>query len=87
MPIDTSSLAVCGLGIDQIAGTPDDLTIRVTGIGGIPSSSSNPTGAFAPLSTPVLVPGVSGRSVAARTAGPDATAATVDDRLSVAVSP
>ncbi|KAF0243960.1 MAG: hypothetical protein FD180_2941 [Planctomycetota bacterium] len=85
--VDTTSLALCGLGLDGIVGTDDDVTIRVTGIGGSTSIVSGPSGAFAPLATPALVPGVSGQSVVARTSGPDAAPGTVDDRLSVAAAP
>ncbi len=87
MVLDASSVALCGAGPDHAAGTADDVTIRVAGIGGAAAFSTNPTGAFAPLGKPVLASSGSGGSVVARTAGPDAAAATADDRLSVAVSP
>ncbi|MEK7469745.1 MAG: hypothetical protein AAB074_20420 [Planctomycetota bacterium] len=87
MPVDATSVTLCGLGPDQAAGTDDDLTLRVAGIGGSAFFTSNPSGAFAALSIPVLVPGTSGSSVATRTAGPDAAPGTVDDRLMVAASP
>ena len=87
MPISASSLALCGLGFDQLAGTDDDVTIRISGVGSSPSAASNPTGPFAPLEIPVLVPGATSPSVAARTSGPDAAPGTADDRLTVAASP
>lgn len=87
MAVDGGSAALCGAGADHTAGTGDDVTIRVAGIGGSAAMSSNPTGAFAPLGKPALIFTSAGRSVAARTSGPDATGGTADDRLSVAVSP
>lgn len=87
MAADSGSVVLCGIGPDHSAGTDDDTTIRVAGIGGGASASNNPTGPFAPLGKPAVVLTSGGRSAVARTAGPDAAGGNADDRLSAAVSP
>lgn len=87
MPADSGSVVLCGIGPDHSAGTADDTTVRVAGIGGPATASNNPTGPFAPLGKPAVVLTSGGRSAVARTAGPDAAGGNADDRLSAAVSP
>ncbi|MCE9584963.1 MAG: hypothetical protein K8T20_20925 [Planctomycetes bacterium] len=87
LPADGTSIVMSGVGPDHIAGTTDDLTLRLSGIGGGPVLTNNPTGPFAPQSAPALIPIPTGFSLAGVTSGIDETPANADDRLSANIVP
>ncbi|MBI2921328.1 MAG: hypothetical protein HYY18_09625 [Planctomycetes bacterium] len=86
-PSSSTSLALLGEGPDATPGTADDRTLGITGIGSVNAVADRTVGAFTFLGSPVLVPTAAGNAIAARNAGPDATASNADDRLGVAAVP